>query len=276
MARYFSRFPLVDYNGTPAKNILARVDFTEETKRDIYSNFDYVIQDDLIRPDYLSYTYYDSSQYDWMIYLSNNIVDPYHDYYLSAEDFQKYIIGKYGTLSSARDKVMFYRNDWSSDESLIPESTYDSLQPEIKKYWKPRLSANNQIAGYERVKDDWVVSTNKILELVLTVDPTSFVVGDIITQSSTGAKATVVFIDTVRNSVVVQHVEDEFVVDESEGLLEVNVLKVNISDTEINFWSKVTAYDYELEKNELKRYVNLIKKSYLPEVEKLFIEYMNR
>lgn len=276
MARYFSRFPLVDYNGTPAKNILARVDFTEETKRDIYSNFDYVIQDDLIRPDYLSYTYYDSSQYDWMIYLSNNIVDPYHDYYLGAEDFEKYIIGKYGTLSSARDKVMFYRNDWASDESLIPESTYDSLQPEIKKYWKPRLNANNQIAGYERVKDDWVVSTNKILELVLTADPTSFVVGDIITQSSTGAKATVVFIDTVRNSVVVQHVEEDFVVNEPEGLLEVNVLKVNISDTEINFWSKVTAYDYELEKNELKRYVNLIKKSYLPEVEKLFIEYMNR
>jgi hypothetical protein len=56
MSRYFSRFPLVDYNGTPAKNILARVDFSEETKRDIYSNFDYVIQDDLIRPDFLSYT----------------------------------------------------------------------------------------------------------------------------------------------------------------------------------------------------------------------------
>lgn len=276
MARYFSRFPLVDYNGTPAKNILARVDFTEETKRDIYSNFDYVIQDDLIRPDYLSYTYYDSSQYDWMIYLSNNIVDPYHDYYLGTEDFEKYIIGKYGSLSSARDKIMFYRNDWASDESLILESVYDSLQPEIKKYWKPRLNANNQIAGYERVKDDWVVSTNKILELVLTADPTSFVVGDIITQSSTGAKATVVFINTSRNSVVVQHVEEEFVVNEPEGLLEVNVLKVNIADTEINFWSKVTAYDYELEKNELKRYVNLIKKSYLPEAEKLFIEYMNR
>jgi len=276
MSRYFSRFPLVDYNGSPAKNILARVDFTEETKRDIYSNFDYVIQDDLIRPDFLSYTYYDSSQYDWMIYLSNNVVDPYYDYYLSADDFEKYIVGKYGTTSSAREKILFYRNDWSSDESLIPEATYNSLQPEIKKYWKPVLSANNQIAGYQRVKDDWIVSTNKILELVLTADPTAFNVGDIITQASTGAKATVVSIDTSRNSVIVQHVEEEFVVNESEGLLEVNVLKVNISNTEINFWSKVTAYDYEQEKNELKRYINLIKKSYLSEVEKLFVEQMNR
>lgn len=275
MSRYFSRFPLVDYNGTPAKNILARVDFTEETKRDIYSNFDYVIQDDLIRPDFLSYTYYDSSQYDWMIYLSNNIVDPYHDYYLSADDFKKYIIGKYGTTESAREKILFYRNDWSSDESVITESVYNALEAPIKKYWKPTLNANNQIAGYERVKDDWIVSTNKILELVLAANVTAFDVGDIISQTATGASATIVAIDTIRNSVIVQHVEDDFEVNVSQGLLEVNVLKVNIPNTEISFWSKVTAYDDEQEKNELKRYVNLIKKSYLPEAEKLFVELLN-
>lgn len=275
MSRYFSRFPLVDYGGVPAKNILARVDFTEETKRDIYSNFDYVIQDDLIRPDFLSYTYYDSSQYDWMIYLSNNIVDPYHDYYLSSDDFKKYIIGKYGTIESAREKIEFYRNDWASDESVITESVYNSLEAPIKKYWKPKLNANNQISGYERTKEDWIVSTNKILELVLTTNVTAFNIGDIISQPTTGASATVVALDIVRNSVIVQHVEDDFVVDVGEGLLEVNVLKVNIPNTEINFWSKVTAYENEQEKNELKRYVNLIKKSYLPEAEKLFVELLN-
>jgi hypothetical protein len=274
MSRYFSRFPLVDYNGAPAKNILARVDFTDEAKRDIYSNFDYVIQDDLIRPDFLSYTYYDSSQYDWMIYLSNSVIDPYHDYYLSADDFEKYIIGKYGTLASAREKTLFYRNDWAADESLITEATYESLEASIKKYWKPRLGANNQIAGYERVKEDWTVSTNKILELVLSANVAAFDAGDIISQSSTEARATVVSIDTTRNSVIVQHVEEEFEVSVGEGLLEINTLKVNIPTTENAFWSRVSAYDYEQEKNELKRYINLIKKSYLPEVEKLFIEQL--
>jgi hypothetical protein len=274
MSRYFSRFPLVDYNGIPSKNILARVDFTEEAKRDIYSNFDYVIQDDLIRPDFLSYTYYDSSQYDWMIYLSNDIVDPYYDYYLSAEDFEKYIIGKYGTTSLARQKILFYRNDWAADESVINESVYDSLNIAIKKYWKPQLNFNNQIAGYQRVKDDWIVSTNKIVELVIT-DVSSFDTGDIITQASTGAKATVVSKDTSKNSIIAQHVFDDFVVDVSEGLLEVNVLKINIPNSEITFWNAVSSYDYEQEKNELKRYINLIKKSYLPEIEKLFIEQLN-
>jgi hypothetical protein len=210
-----------------------------------------------------------------MIYLSNNIIDPYHDYYLSTDDFKKYIIGKYGTVESAREKILFYRNDWTSDESVITEAVYNSLDTAIKKYWKPKLNANNQIAGYERVKEDWVVSTNKILELVLAANVTSFDVGDIISQTATGAFATIVAIDTVRNSVIVQHVEDDFEVNVSQGLLEVNVLKVNIPNTEISFWSKVTAYDDEQEKNELKRYVNLIKKSYLPEVEKLFVELLN-
>jgi hypothetical protein len=55
----------------------------------------------------------------------------------------------------------------------------------------------------------------------------------------------------------------------------VNVLSVNIPTAETSFWSRVSAYDYEQEKNELKRYVNLIKKTYLPEVEKLFVEQLN-
>jgi hypothetical protein len=87
MGKYFNRFPLVDYNGTPAKNILARVDFTDQTKNDIYVNFDYVLQEGSTRPDILSFNYYNSSQYDWLIYMANEIVDPYHDYYKSQQDF---------------------------------------------------------------------------------------------------------------------------------------------------------------------------------------------
>ena len=36
--------------------------------------------------------------------------------------------------------------------------------------------------------------------------------------------------------------------------------------------SAVTAYDHEVEQNELKRYINLIKAGYLPDVEKLFLQ----
>lgn len=271
MARYFSRFPLVDYDGVPAKNILARVDFTDRTKKDIRYNFDYVLQEGTSRPDILSFNYYDSSQYDWIIYLSNNVVDPYHDYYMSESDFKKYILGKYGSLEIARSKILHYRNNWAPDESLITESVYENLQSNIKKYWKPRLNNAGQIVGYERVKEDWIASTNRILQLTVDIDISSFEPGDIIVQND--ARATLV--SKGDGFLIVQHVSGSFTAEDS-GVTAVTVLKENISLTEQAFWAPVYAYDYEEEQNELKRYITLIKSAYVPDIEKTFIEKLKQ
>jgi hypothetical protein len=275
MSRYFTRFPLVDYNGVPAKNILARVDFTDQTKKDIYANFDYVLQEGTSRQDILSFNYYNSAQYDWLINLTNNVVDPYHDYYMSASDFKNYINGKYDSISSARTKILFYRNDWAPDESLISETVYENLQPNIKKYWKPKLNNTNQIIGYERVKEDWTVSTNRIVQLTVNVDISEFQIGDIIRQEDTDAEGTLVTKDVDANVLIVQHISGAFV-EETTGIIGVIILKENIPVTEELFWSAVDAYEYEEEQNELKRYISLIKAGYLPDIEKLFIEQLKK
>jgi hypothetical protein len=276
MTKYFSRFPLVDYDGTPAKNILARVDFTDQSKKDIYVNFDYVLQDGSTRPDVLSFNYYNSAQYDWLIYMTNNIIDPYHDYYKSQEDFKSYIVGKYGSAEVARSKILFYRNDWAPDESMISETIYNGLPSDIKKYWKPKLNSTNQIIGYDRVKDDWIVSTNRIVELTVTVDISSFNPGDIISQSSTGASGVLVSKDVDTGLLIVQHIEGAFVVSTADHISNVKIIKENISITETGFWAPVYAYDYEEEQNELKKYISMIKSSYVPDVEKSFIEQIRK
>ena len=275
MSRYFTRFPLVDYNGVPAKNILARVDFTDQTKKDIYANFDYVLQEGTSRQDILSFNYYNSAQYDWLINLTNNVVDPYHDYYMSASDFKNYINGKYDSISSARTKILFYRNDWAPDESLISETVYENLQPNIKKYWKPKLNNTNQIVGYERVKEDWTVSTNRIVQLTVNIDISEYNIGDIILQENTDAEGTLVTKDVDANVLIVQHISGAFV-EETTGIIGVAILKENIPVTEESFWSAVDAYEYEEEQNELKRYISLIKAGYLPDIEKLFIEQLKK
>lgn len=272
MSRYFSKFPLVDYNGTPAKNLLARVDFTDQTKKDIYSNFDYVLEEGRSRPDILSYDYYNSSQYDWLIYLSNNVIDPYHDYYKSQGDLVKHITAKYGTISSARRKILFYRNDWASDESLIPESVYNSIDNKIQKYWKPKLNNTNQVLGYERVKEDWIVSTNKIIRIVISEDVTNFSEGDIIKQGN--AEGTVVSINIDDSSIILQHITGTFTA--TDGITSITLLKQNIDEIEEAFWAPVDAYSYEEEQNELKKYINVIKASYLPDIEKLVTELLRQ
>jgi hypothetical protein len=138
MARYFDRFPVLDYDGVIAKNILARVDFTDQSKKDIYSTFQFTLEEGFERPDLLSYNYYGSSQFDWMIYLTNNIVDPYYDYYKSTNDFKNYIDRKYGSTTNARSITKFYRTNWHDDERLITVQQYEPskvLETKTSKHW---------------------------------------------------------------------------------------------------------------------------------------------
>ena len=276
MGKYFNRFPLVDYNGTPAKNILARADFTDQAKKDIYLNFDYVLQEGSTRPDILSFNYYNSSQYDWLIYMANEIIDPYHDYYKSQDDFKNYIIGKYGSTDIARNKILFYRNDWADDESLIPETVYEGLAINIKKYWKPKLSSTFQIVGYERVKEDWIASTNKIVQLSVSVNIDGFSAGDTITQQSTNATGVLVSKDTDAGILIVQHVNGSFAVSTADHITSVIIMNENITVGEEAFWSPVYAYEYEDEQNELKKYIKMVKSGYLSDIEKSFIEQLKQ
>ena len=279
MARYFDRFPIVDYDGSVAKNILARVDFTEKTKRDIYSTFQFTLEEGFERPDLLSYNYYGSSKFDWMIYLTNNIVDPYYDYYKSTEDFKNYMETKYGSNSNARSITLFYRLNWHEDERLITIQQYDSLvaneTANARKYWKPKLTNTGAVIGYERIKEEWIVSTNKVLSLSLSVVPTGFEVGDRVSQTSTNAFATIDYIDLENNRLTVKHVSGTFAVNAAEGISEITVLSQNIPEAEAEYWYAVNAYDDEKEANELKRNVVVLKSSYLAEVEKQFIQQIS-
>jgi hypothetical protein len=279
MARYFDRFPVVDYDGNVAKNILARVDFTEKTKRDIYSTFQFTLEEGFERPDLLSYNYYGSSKFDWMIYLTNNIVDPYYDYYKSAEDFKSYVETKYGSNTNARSITLFYRLNWHEDERTITVQQYNSLVANetinTQKYWKPKLTNTGAVIGYERLKEEWMVSTNKVLSLSLTAAPAGFEVGDRVSQTSTGAFATIDYIDLENNRLTVKHVSGAFAVNEAEGISEIKVLSQNIPEAEAEYWYAVNAYDDEKETNELKRNVFVLKSSYLAEVEKQFIQQIS-
>jgi hypothetical protein len=279
MARYFDRFPIVDYDGDIAKNILARVDFTEKTKRDIYSTFEFTLEEGFERPDLLSYNYYGSSKFDWMIYLTNNIVDPYYDYYKSAEDFKSYMETKYGSNSNARSITLFYRLNWHEDERTITVQQYEALVADetanARKYWKPKLTNTGAVIGYERIKEDWTVSTNKVLSLSLTVSPSGFAIGDRVTQTSTGAYATVDYIDLENNTLTVKHVNGTFTVNEAEGIKEITLISQNIPEAETEYWYAVNAYEDEKETNELKRNVFVLKSSYLAETEKQFIQQLS-
>jgi Base plate wedge protein 53 len=275
MAKYFDKFPLVDYNGVPAKNLLARVDFTQQTKKDIYANFDYILEEGRTRPDFVSSTYYDSPHYDWLLYLSNGVIDPYHDYYKTEDNLAATINAKYGSISRAENLILYYRNNWAPDDGGITVATYDDMAHNLKRYYRPIISASNQVLSYERKREDWITNTNKVVQLVLD-DASEFYEGQRISQNS--AEATVVSTDIANNSILIQHVDGTFVagVLGDSNIVSVTLIQQAIPDDEMSFWAPVSAYEHEQEQNAYKKYVSIVKKSYLPDVERKFVEQIRR
>jgi hypothetical protein len=96
-----------------------------------------------------------------------------------------------------------------------------------------------------------------------------------VSQTSTGAYATVDYVDLENNSLTVKHVNGTFAVNQAEGIKTITPIKQNISTAETEYWYAVNAYDDEKERNELKRNIFVLKSSYLAETEKQFIQQLS-
>ena len=144
MPYLFRSFPKVNYSLKKNKNFELLTNITLRFKvRDIIKNrtaiyFDYVVKDS-DRPDIIASKYYDDPSLDWIIFLVNDIVDPYYDWPLKQDAFNKYMTTLYGSVSGAQATVYEYRKILNSqsvlfDGTIIPEryvvvdlNTYNGL-----------------------------------------------------------------------------------------------------------------------------------------------------
>ena len=117
MSEYFSNFPkiLYDIEGTNQRNpsyttvinLMIRQKFRDAIVDDVTTYYPYYIQEGE-RPDILSYEIYGDIKYVWMIFMINNLIDPYWEWPLDAKQFTKYIENKYGTAGAAKTTIHHY------------------------------------------------------------------------------------------------------------------------------------------------------------------------
>lgn len=277
--KYFSKFPVINYNNEQAINIMRRVGISDNIKNFLNIFYQYTAEkDDTV--DSIAYNYYNDVDYDWLIYLANDIVDPYYDAWLSDDVFKEYIVKKYGSIRKAQRKIIYYKNNFDNDASVLSVAGYAALTEGLKKYWHPIDNTVN-IIGYERAQVEYKYSTNKIISY------------DYVSASNTFSKDEIVYIDSDSSqyatvswanntSVVLRHIEGNFSTSTNFTLTGENsniVASVNatsyanfidftdsnnivvqnvIPDNEAIYFSKVTAYDEELEFNEKKRELYLV------------------
>ena len=131
MAFYFRPFPKVQYDLKKNKlpllltNVTARYKIRDRLKDRVAIYYNYVVQDS-DRPDLIAYKYYNDETLDWLIYLVNDIIDPYYDWPLAQDPFNKYMATLYGSVDGAKSTVFEYRKLLNKqtvlfDGTIIPE-----------------------------------------------------------------------------------------------------------------------------------------------------------
>ena len=155
MSEYFSNFPRIQYdiNGTNpvapdytvAINILIRQKIRDAIEDDIVMYYPYII-DPETRPEILSYQLYGDVAYTWTIFYANNMLDPYWNWPLSENQFNSYLVSKYGSLEWPKINIHHYeqiirpRVEATGTTDPIPEviieidqTTYWPLDEELRK-----------------------------------------------------------------------------------------------------------------------------------------------
>lgn len=275
-AGYFDHFKLKSYKAADGReymvrDILTRVSLFRNIKNDNLGLVDYTVQDGQ-RADHIAYAYYGDDRYTWLVYLVNDIIDPYHDWPLSNEELTSFITFKYGSVVNAQRKVHHWRINWPEDESTITQEQFDGLTPTQKHYWNGVRGYQDQFIYFERKHLDNIKNTNRVINIPIN-NPSNYefevggTIRDNIVEGVTGEiefigynYLTLKHVDGVWSSGTIFDVDKDTFTDVQYGAQ--TVLIDNLGGAS-PYWISVSNYQYELEQNEKKKHIKLLERGML-------------
>lgn len=259
---YFDKLPTITYANNLVKNLMSRSRLSDSVKRNKTAFYPYTM-DAEDRIDTLSNLYYENPGYTWLIWLANDIIDPYFDVTLNADDFIDHITAKYGSYDLAARKIKVYRNNWYdyTDVTITP-SQFNSLANGTQKYYEPVLDNVLNVAKYVRKRHDDLIATNKMQSVAISSVTGTFKVGEEVQTNGTNYAFVTYVGDT---SLTIQHVTGTIatsITGQESGATAtvgtVTTLAQPISAVDAPFWSPVTFLEYEQDLNEAKKVIKLL------------------
>jgi hypothetical protein len=266
---YFSKFPIISYKGVVCRDITRRVKLSDSTLRQPLAFYPFELSNEH-RPDTIAFDYYDDPNVEWVVLLSNGIIDPYYGWYLTEDDFQAYIQKKYGSVEESQETIKFWRNNWSEQDLNITPEYFASLPDPLKKYWTPRYGAGTRIISYQRRREDWTMATNWIIQHELTSQVGSFDTGERITYEALGViQGSGQVVASSNTTIDIQHVlgiNTGTITGIASGataeISTTTTLSQAITPDERVYWEPVYVWDWEREKNEANKFIQILDKNY--------------
>ena len=116
--KYFENFPTINYEGYNVKDITRRNSFTSIFADNPSLYLPFTVKEGE-RPEYIANYYYGSTDYTWLVYMANNIIDPYLQWPMAEADFNNYLIEKYGEESGrVGDEVVEWTREDNGDNII--------------------------------------------------------------------------------------------------------------------------------------------------------------
>jgi len=267
--RYFQKFPITLYSNTYVVDITKRATLLNKVYSNPFIFYPYEINNE--RADQLSQRYYEDSFQSWILYFSNKIVDPYYEWYMNENEFNSFIASKYGSYETSVQKIKFYKNNWIGQDN-IDISYYNSLVPNLKKYWEPVYGYGNKIVSYKRIEQDWTVNTNQIVSY--SVNTTSTFINDEVCKIYlNGSLGKGQVLSSSNTSIYLQHLSGTYITsgtgyivgsESNSNVTFTTATSVsdNIAMEEEIYWNPISYFEYETNKNEYNRTLRVIDKVY--------------
>ena len=275
---YFRKFPLINYRGIVGVNILKRVDFNTNVK-DFYEAFYEYTMKDNDNVQHLAHDYYGEVDFDWLIYLANDIVDPYYGTPLDNINFSKFIKQKYGSIEEAQTRILTYKTNYEAyTDNILSTAAYQALTGNIKKYWQP-IVAPTGVVGYSRSTEDLFITTNRVISLSFVSEQSTLFqpLENIYIQNNLDQTATVCSANTT--AIILKNIKGGFekesnftIVGKKSGAVaeldydSYTLLQQTIPVDEEVYYGQYSYYKYESDLNEKKRDISLVENYYADEI----------
>jgi hypothetical protein len=128
----FQYLNAIQYWNQSAPNILQRVQFPQSVLQNSLLFHPYTIEDG-DRPDTIAALYYGDDFYDWIVMLSNQFISVNDNWPLTQDQFNAYIVEKYGSIQTAQQQIDHYAINTA--KGSISSVAYDALPANQKRYW---------------------------------------------------------------------------------------------------------------------------------------------
>lgn len=122
---FFTNFPEIVYDGRLMKDLSVATIIKSKIKNNPNLFFYYLVED-YETPESLAFDFYGQTHYNYIIMLMNDIVDPFYDWYIPANELEIYCERKYGTPTVTAGKYntdgYFAIHHWQKDTTMYQAS----------------------------------------------------------------------------------------------------------------------------------------------------------